>query len=181
MAQAKKDLSLRVLYGDGATTYGIANHPEAIRANVNSDTAAQNAIFEAMFRATAVGSPVVIVSAQMMRALLNGQPTVGTAFTSNLQMLTNMLCSACDNMPKIIVSNELTGKKAFIFPAGDLSYYLSEYEGGLCKDMVDQQSDTSTWLLMANVSNGFSTDLYVGYAFAGVIGQMQYTTYINYV
>jgi hypothetical protein len=179
-AQAKRDLAIRILQGSDGTL-GIANHPETTRSNVTTDFDAQQAIFEALFRASAIGTPTVVMSPAMMKALLAGQPVVGNAFTSNLTMLNSMLCNACDSAPKIIVSDLLTGRQAFVFPADDLVYYTSEYEGGLCKDMVPTETASSTWLLMSAIADGFNTTLYFGYAFAGVIGQMQYYTYINYV
>lgn len=179
MAQAKRDMVMKILQGFGTDTYGIANHPETVRANVTSDFQAQNAVFEALFRASAIGTPTVVMSPSMMRAMLAGQPTVGNAFTNQLQMLNMMLCSQCDSTPKIIVSDLLVGKQAFVFPADDLTYYVSQYEGGQCKDIVPQETSSSTWLLMATIQDGFSTMLYFGYAFAGVIGQMQYYTYIK--
>lgn len=180
LAQAKRDLAIRIMQGDGATL-GIANHPETVRSNVTTDFDAQQAVFEALFRASAIGTPTVVMSPSMMKAVLAGQPVTGNAFTSNLQMLNAMLCSACDSTPKIVVSDLLTGRQAFVFPADDLVYYTSEYEGGLCKDMVPTETDTSSWLLMATIADGFNTTLYFGYAFAGVIGQMQYYTHIQYV
>jgi hypothetical protein len=180
LAQAKRDLAVRIMLGSG-DTLGIANHPETVRSNVTTDFDAQQAVFEALFRASEIGTPTVVMSPAMMKAVLAGQPTVGNAFTANLQMLNAMLCSACDSTPKIIVSDLLQGKQAFVFPADDLVYYLSEYEGGLCKDMVSTETSTSSWMLMATIADGFNTTLHFGYAFAGVIGQMQYYTHIKYV